>query len=128
MAPYFPLGVDDGDLILWNDVSSVWERASSALARPLRTVTSAVSTTTAALGLFDVYRMLTAGTTLTISTVDITEGRVFIVRAIDASVGSPVTIVGEGGEAIDNGVSSALETPYDSATLQATGGVLESIA
>ena len=94
----------------------------------LRTVTSAASATTLALGPADVYRMTTAGTTLTLSSVNLTEGRVFIIRAIDASVGTPVTVVAEGGQAIDTGVSALLTTPYDSITLQVTGGVLESIA
>ncbi len=106
----------------------MWERSTSVSAPPLKTLSSALSVSTAALGAADVYRMLTPGTTLTISTVDMTEGRVFVVRAIEASVGSPVTIVGEGGETIDGAASAELTVPYDSVMLQVTGGVLESIA
>ena len=94
----------------------------------LRTLSSAVSNTTVGIGTADVYRMTTAGTTLTISAVNLTEGRVFIIRAIDASVGTPVTVLAEGGLAIDNATSALLTNPYDSITLQVTGGVLESIA
>lgn len=94
---------------------------------PLTTVTSGITTSTATLGSFDVYRMTAAGTTLTISSANITEGRVFIIRAIDASVGTPVTIDTEGAETIDGGASIVLTTPFDTVTLQATGGNLESI-
>ena len=101
--------------------------AAAAGARALTTTTSAITTTTAALGVFDVYRMTTPGTTLTVSTADITEGRVFIVRAIAASAGSPVTINTQGAETIDGATSIVLNTAFDSITLQATGGNLESI-
>lgn len=95
----------------------------------LTTVNSAVSDDTTSLGVFNVYRMTVAGTTLTIQTADITEGRVFIIRAISASVGSPVEIATQGAETIDGSSGNVLLTNnFDSVTLQATGGNLESIA
>ena len=96
---------------------------------PLTTVDSAVSDDTTSLGVFNVYRMTVAGTTLTIQTADITEGRVFIVRAISASVGNPVEIATQGAQTIDGSTSNILLTNnFDSVTLHATGGNLESIA
>lgn len=164
---------------------------------PLITLTSSITTTTAALGVADVYRMTTPATTLTISKADNTEGRTFIIRAIDASGGSPITVdtedvtidsvalaagsgsdftasavhnfsigtvivhtgfsestyngtftvtaipsttvyevsaitfvatgTGTSNPAIDGVASVVLTTPYDSMTLQATGGAFESI-
>lgn len=96
----------------------------------LTTVSSAVDANTAALGSFNVYRMTTPGKTLTISSADITEGRIFIVRAVDASAGegNRITIATGGSETIDNGTEAFLTLPYASITLQATGGNLESIA
>ncbi len=105
----------------------MWERSTSVSAPPLKTLSSALSVSTAALGAADVYRMLTPGTTLTISTVDMTEGRVFIVRAIEASVGTPITVAPEGAETIDGGGPVLLTTDFASVTLQFTGGNLESI-
>lgn len=99
---------------------------TGALQKPDSTLSSAISTSTTALGAADVYRMLTPGTTLTISTVDLTEGRNFTIRSIAASVGSPVTVVREDGGAIDTGVSALLTFAFDVITLQFTGGNLES--
>ena len=114
-------------LVKSNGVNWLIAGGDTGIKIPLRTVTSSITTSTAALGNFDVYRMLTPATTLTISSSDITEGRVFVIRAINASVGSPVTIVTEGAETIDGGASIVLTTPFDSVMLQATGGNLESI-
>ena len=95
---------------------------------PLKTASSAISATTTELGPADVFRMTVAGTTLTISSADITEGRTLIVRAVNASVGTPVTVATEGSETIDGAVSILLTTNFSSVTLQVVDGNLESIA
>lgn len=102
--------------------------SGSGGARSLVSSSTGVSADTTALGVADVYRLTAAGTTLTIQTADITEGRVFVIRAIAASGGSPNTVDTQGAETIDGGSSITLTNPYASVTLHATGGVLESIS
>lgn len=91
-------------------------------------VTTAVSATTASLGLADKYTATAAPLTITISTADIVDGRrfIFTVRAAGVSAGNPVTIGTEGLELIDGAASIPLETDYASVTLVARGGNLES--
>jgi hypothetical protein len=91
-------------------------------------VTTAVSATTASLGLAHRYTATAAPVTITISTADIVDGRrfIFAVRSAGVSVGTPVTIDTEGGELIDGAASIPLEIDYDSITLVARGGNLES--
>lgn len=106
---------------------ALWVDVAAAIP-PLTTLSSPSSTDTAALGVADVYRMTTAGTTLTIQTADITEGRMFRIRAIAASVGQPVEIATQGSETIDGSTNDIeLTTNHDSVTLYAIGGNLESL-
>lgn len=202
MRGLLPITVEvGGDLsLIWDGVEKEWVvegGAGSAGGALLTTLTSAITTTTSVLGAANVYRMTAPDTTLTISTADTTEGRTFIVRSIDASVGSPITVdtedvtidsvdlaAGSGSDftasavhnfsigtvivhtgfsestyngtftvtatpsttvyeistitfvatgtgianpAIDGAASAVLTTPYDSVTLHATLGALESI-
>lgn len=98
---------------------------ASGLLLPLTMRTSAVSTSTGVLGFANVYRMLTPGTTLTISSAHITDGRLFEIAAISANGGSPVTIATEGAEKINAGDTLLLTANFASVLLRAFGGNLE---
>jgi hypothetical protein len=90
--------------------------------------TTAVSATTASLGRVDRYVATAAPVTFTISTADIVEDRSFVFKARSASVsvGTPVKILAEGGELIDGAAFITLEIDYESVTLVARGGNLDS--
>lgn len=88
-----------------------------------RTKPFAVSTTTAAIGFADGYEGTELGLTLEISTVHMRVGRMISVRAVVADAGAgKLTIVGEGGVPIDNGVASTLTLDGASITFEVRPG------
>lgn len=97
----------------------------SVIGATIDEVSTAISATTAALGLAHTYRATAASITITVSTADFTEGRVFQFAATLAGSGA-VTIATEGAQTIDGGADISLTVNFDSVTLVVVGGNLES--
>ena len=91
-------------------------------------VSTAISATTAGLGVADVYRGTAPSITITISSADITAGRRFTFKGVNPgiSVGTPITIDTEGGELIDGAASTFITVDGGSFEFYELGGNLES--
>lgn len=89
-------------------------------------VETAVSATTTAMGLADVYAATAADVTMTVQTSDVNEQREFVFKDHSgaASAGSPITIDTQGAETIDDADSITIVAPYGSVNLYVFGGNL----